>query len=175
MNRTIGLLRKFKRLWSRPSLITSYKVITRPRLDYADDIFDQAFNNFFNQRLESIQYKAILAITRAIRGTSREKFYQELGFEYLQFRGWFRKLSRFYKIIKNESPSYLSHLISKPLTLYSTRNSENLSPVKTKHSFLKNTFFHRHQTTEQIRFEYLLFSFWQTFQKKNSRVYKTSV
>ena len=47
----------------------------------------------------------------------------------------------FYKIIKNKSPSYLHHLIPKPLTPYSTRNSENLPPIKANHSFLKSTFF----------------------------------
>ena len=42
---------------------------------------------------------------------------------------------------KKESPSYLYHLIPKPLTSYSTRNSENLPPIKANHSFFKNTFF----------------------------------
>ena len=108
--------------------------------DYVDVIFDQAFNNSFHQRLESIQYNAALAITGAIRGTSKEILYQELGFESLQSRRWFRKLSLFYKI-KNKSPSYLYHLIPKPLTAYSTHNSENLPSIKANHSFFKNTFF----------------------------------
>ena len=34
--------------------------------------------------METIQYNAALAITGAIRGSSREKLYQELGFETLQ-------------------------------------------------------------------------------------------
>ena len=42
---------------------------------------------------------------------------------------------------KKESPSYLYHLIPKPLTSYSTRNSENLPPIKANHSFFKNNFF----------------------------------
>ena len=33
---------------------------------------------FFHQKLESIQYNACLAIAGAIRGTSKEKLYQEL-------------------------------------------------------------------------------------------------
>ena len=36
------------------------------------------------QKLESIQYNAALAITGAIRGSSREKPYQELGLESLK-------------------------------------------------------------------------------------------
>ena len=95
MNRTIDLLRKFQQVLPRPSLITIYKAFIRPHLDYGDVIFDQAFNNSFHQRLESIQYNAALAITGAIRGTSMEKLYQELGFRSLQSRRWFRKLSLF--------------------------------------------------------------------------------
>ena len=107
VNRTIGLLQKFQQVLPRPSLITIYKAFIRPHLDYGDVIFDQAFNNSFHQRLESIQYNAALAITGAIRGTSKEKLYQELGFESLQSRRWFRKLSLFYKIKKTNH-----HLIS---------------------------------------------------------------
>ena len=107
VNRTIGLLRKFQQVLPRPSLITIYKAFIRPHLDYGDVIFDQAFNNSFHQRLESIQYNAALAITGAIRGTSKEKLYQELGFESLQSRRWFRKLSLFCKIKKTNH-----HLIS---------------------------------------------------------------
>ena len=80
VNRTIGLLRKFQQVLPRPSLITIYKAFIRPHLDYGDVIFDQAFNNSFHQRLESIQYNAALAITGVVRGTSKEKPFQELGF-----------------------------------------------------------------------------------------------
>ena len=38
---------------------------------------DQAYNKSFHDNLESIQYSASLAITIAIRGTSRGKLYQE--------------------------------------------------------------------------------------------------
>ena len=119
--------------------------IMRLHLDYGDVIFDHnlmsSYNNFFHQRLEYIQYNAALAITGAIRGTSKEKLYQELGFKSLQFGRFFRKLFLFYNIMKNESPSYLYHLIPNPETLYSIHNSENLSRIKDNHSFFKNTFF----------------------------------
>ena len=38
----------------------------------------------FQQKMESIQYNAALAITGAIRGSTREKLYQELSLETLQ-------------------------------------------------------------------------------------------
>ena len=42
-------------------------------LDYGDAIFDQAYNKSFDESLEILQYNASLAITRAIRGTSKQK------------------------------------------------------------------------------------------------------
>ena len=46
----------------------------------------------------SIQFNAALTITAATRGSSRGTFYQELGFESLQQRWWYRKLFLFFKI-----------------------------------------------------------------------------
>ena len=67
-------------------LITLCKAFIRPHLDYVDVLYDQAFNNSFKEKLESFQYNACLALTGAIRGTSKEKIYQELGLESLRDR-----------------------------------------------------------------------------------------
>ena len=106
-NETIGLLKKLSNLLPRQALVTIYKAFIRPHLDYGDVLYDQAFNNSFHAKMESIQYNACLAITGAIRGTSREKIYQELGLESLQLHRWYRKLYLFYKVFKNEHPRYL--------------------------------------------------------------------
>ena len=79
INKTIGLLRKLQNLLPKTALITIYKAFVRPHLDYGDILYDQAFNFSFLQKLEFIQYRACLVITGAIRGTSRETIYQELG------------------------------------------------------------------------------------------------
>ena len=66
---------------------TIYKSFVRLHLHYGDVILDKAYNNCFQQRLESLQYKAsILAITGVIKSSSTDKVYQELGLEYLQNR-----------------------------------------------------------------------------------------
>ena len=70
--------------------------IVRPHLDYGDILYDQAYNASFHQKLEKIQYNACIAITGAIRGTSKEKIYEELGLESLESRRWFRKLCFFF-------------------------------------------------------------------------------
>ena len=63
------------------ALITICKAFVRPRLNYGDTLYDQTYNSSFHEKLESIQYNACLALTRAIRGSSKEKICQELGFE----------------------------------------------------------------------------------------------
>ena len=73
-NKTIGLLRKFQNFLPRKSLLTIYKSFIRPHLDYGDIIYDQSYNTFFHQRLESLQCNAALTITGAIRETSKENF-----------------------------------------------------------------------------------------------------
>ena len=86
VQKTIGLLRKFQQILPRQSLITIYKSFIRPHLDYDDIVYDRAFNESFHKNLESIQYNAAIAITGAIRGTSSEKLFQELGLESLKLR-----------------------------------------------------------------------------------------
>ena len=98
IKKTIGLLRKFQQILPRQSLITIYKSLIRPHLDYGDTVYDRAFNESFHKNLESVQYNAAIAITGAIRGTSSEKLFQELGLESLKSRLWLRKLCLFYKI-----------------------------------------------------------------------------
>ena len=80
----IGLIRKLQPIIPRAALLTIYKSFLRPHLDYGDVIYDRAFNESFQNKLESVQYNAALAITGAIRGSSREKLYQELGLESLK-------------------------------------------------------------------------------------------
>ena len=74
---------------SRKSLIKIYKAFLRPLIAYGDIIYDQSQNEPFCEKLESVQYKAALAITGAIQGSSREKLYQELGLESLKLRRWY--------------------------------------------------------------------------------------
>ena len=96
----------------RDSLVTIYKSFIRPHLDYADVVFGKPNNATFSNRIESTEYNnAALEITETIKGTSKEKLYQELGFETMKERRWFRKLCCFYKILNNQAPAYLSQFI----------------------------------------------------------------
>ena len=134
VNKTIGLLHKLQDTLPRTSLITIFKSFISPHLDYGDIIYDRTYNTSFHQNIKSIQYNAALAITGI-------KLYQELGFESLQQRRWYRKLCCLFKIIKNQSRNYLFQLVPSPNTRYFSRNSENIPQLRTKHDFFKNSFF----------------------------------
>ena len=78
---------------------------------------------FRTKKIESLQYNAALDVTGAIRGTSREKIYQELGLESLQQRRWYRKLCLFIMVYKNLCPKYLFDIIPQSNCAYRTRNA----------------------------------------------------
>ena len=95
VNKTIRLLHKLQYLLPRSTLITLHKSFDRPHLDYGDILYDQTNGSSFHEKLESIQYNACLAI----RGSLKEKIYQELGFESLRVRRSYRRVSLFYKVL----------------------------------------------------------------------------
>ena len=113
----------------------------RLHLDYGDIIYDQTYNDSFHQKIESIQYNAALAITGAIRGTSREKLYQKLGLKSLRKRQWHRKLKIFFKIFKGQSPEYRFRLLPRVSKQYNTRTNNNFRLFGGKHNFFRNSFF----------------------------------
>ena len=126
ISKTIGLLRKLHNFLPRAALITIYKAFIRPLLDYGDILYDQAHNMYFHQKLEFIQYNACLAITGAIRGTSKENLYREICLESLQLRPWYGKLGMLYKIFKSRRSQYLFRLITAKTLSYVRRNAENI-------------------------------------------------
>ena len=80
-------------------------------MDYSYVTYDQPSNDAFSNKLETVQYNAALAITGAVKGTSREKLYQELGLEYLQQRRWMRRFCLFYRVVSTELPAYIYDFI----------------------------------------------------------------
>ena len=141
VNKTIGLLHKLQALTPRQSFVTVYKAFIRPHLDYGDIIYDQTYNESFHQKIESIQYNAALAITGAIRDTSREKLYKGLGLESLRKRRWYRKLCYFFKIFKGQYPEYLFKILSTVSKAYNTRTNDKIPLFSGKHNFFINSIF----------------------------------
>ena len=125
----------------RHSLITLYRSFIQPHLDYADINYDQPNNLNLCNKIETCQYKAALAITSAIRGSSEERLYQELGFEYLSSQRWLRKLCTFYKTVTNKFSGYLYKYILPGDRAYLTRNSNNIKQILCRSEYFANSFF----------------------------------
>ena len=137
----ISLIKRLHRYLPRKSLLCIYKSYVRPHLDYADVIYDQPHNDFFCRKIESVQYNAALAITGAIKGSSRERLYQELGLESLSDRRWYHRQIYFFKIISGISPNYLHAML--PMKQFS-RNQERgnlFRNFRTNTEYYKNSFF----------------------------------
>ena len=118
----------------------SNKAFLRSLIDYGDIIYYQPQNESFSEKLESVQYKTALAITRAIQGTSHDKIYQKLGLESLKSRRWYKRLSCMYKIMKEEAPNYLINFVPKCETNTRTRNNST-STFNCQTNFFKYSFF----------------------------------
>ena len=89
MNKGISGIKKLRHSLTPKSLLTLYKAFLRPLIDYGDIIYDQPQNESFSNEIESVQYKAAVAITGAIQGTSYDKLNQELVLESLKSRRWY--------------------------------------------------------------------------------------
>ena len=141
VNKLTSTLRKLYHCMPRDSLVAIYKSFIRPHLVYADVIFDKSSNATFSNRIESAQFNAALAITGTVRGTSKEKLYQGLGFETMKERRWFRRLCCFYKILNNQAPTYLFNLLSPPNKHYNTRNYSKIRQIFCRTETFSNSFF----------------------------------
>ena len=71
VRKTTGFVPKLNRILPRASLVSIFKTFVRAHFDYGAVLYDQAFNSAFQDKLESVQYYACLAITGAIRATLR--------------------------------------------------------------------------------------------------------
>ena len=87
VNKGISIIKKLSHALPRKSLLTIYKAFLRLHIDYGNIIYDQHSNESFCEKLESVLYKAALATTGAMQGTSKEKkMLMELDLESLKPR-----------------------------------------------------------------------------------------
>ena len=105
----------------------------RPHLDYGDVVYQipdkeskalDTKNVTFHPlmaRVESVQYEAACVVSGAWRGSSREKLYNDLGWESLYHRRNLRRLCLFYEVLKNNFPKYLSCNIDTCKPIHSLR------------------------------------------------------
>ena len=131
------------------TLYQIYKIFVRPHLDYCDIIYhlpsltntsnSSISLNFMMQSLESTQYQAVLAVLGAWKGSSKISMYEELGWESLSDRRWFRRLCQFYKIQNGLTPLYLKEAIPQPRPFFIWSTVLHEIPCRTTRLF--NSFY----------------------------------
>ena len=143
--RGIGVIRYLSKYVTRDVLDQMYKLYVRPHLDYGDIIYhkhDPDMNLEFTKKLEATQYSAALAVSGAWRGTNKSKLYEELGWEYLYHRRWYRRLTHFYKVRNTRSPLYLYNLIPPERHVnYNLRSSHVFESSIERTTRFSNTYF----------------------------------
>ena len=137
----IGLIKRLYHYLPRNSLLTIYRSYVRPHLDYCDVIYDQPHNATFSRKIETVQYNAALAITGAIKGTSYDRLYQELGLEYLSDRRRCRRLFYFFNIVNFLSPKYLSDMLPGKQRSYNPERAQLFAETFSHSAYFSNSFF----------------------------------
>ena len=130
----IGILKYLSQHLPLKTLDQMYKIFIRPHFDFCDPIYHtpQVTNPFESsitlnalmERVEKIQYQALLAITGTWQGTSRNKLYDELGWKSLSDRRRCRRLIHLFKIRNNMTPNLKENLPLKRSLLF-----RNLIPI----------------------------------------------
>ena len=152
----IGMTKRIFPYVSRKTLEDTYKMYTRPHLDYADVLYHIPIDtllflspnetNELNpqmKQLESIQYNAALAASGAWRGTSRTKLYEDLGWEPLYLRRELRRLLLFREITIEKNPPYLYKIVKdlEPRPHARGTSSHQLKPLFSRTETFKKSFF----------------------------------
>lgn len=139
--RGIGIIRFLSKYVSRDVLDQMYKLYVRPHLDYGDVIYHEQ-SMPLSRKLESTQYQAALAVSGAWSGTNTDRLLEELGWESLSNRRWYRRLCLFYKIVNDQTPQYLRDCIpARNDTQYNLRHQRAFREDKVNTTRYSKSFF----------------------------------
>ena len=138
----INIMRKLKFQLDRKSLEIIYTSFIRPILEYGNEIWDNC-TQYEKEDLEKIQKEAARIATGTTKLISVENLYNEIGWDTLESRRNKQKLTLFYKMVNNLTPTYLSSLVPSTVTeasRYNLRNSSDIRTVNSRTSQYFNSF-----------------------------------
>ena len=137
----LGLLRRQSQSLSTKQTIDIYKTMIRPVLEYGSVLFDNC-SVCDSIKIESCQRTAALICTGALRRTETKLLFEYLGWDSLENRRKIFKTSLFYKIIHNQTPSYLSRNVTfKQPQTHTLRNTRQSTFLDADLKLTKNIFF----------------------------------
>ena len=106
----LNILQKLKYKLPRATLNTLYITMIRSILEYGIIIFYDK-ESILTKKLESIQYKAALIVSGALKYSSYEKVLKDLGWPKISERAKFLKVSLFYKAINGLTSKNFSNFL----------------------------------------------------------------
>ena len=119
--KNIGIIKHLNNFLPLKTLVHMYKALVRSHLDYCDIIYHipptqhtPPLGSTLHDHMEMVektQYQAALAVTGSWQGTSRNKLYEELGWESLSDRRTCKRVLQIHKIFNGKTPDYLHRLL----------------------------------------------------------------
>ena len=138
----INTMRKLKFKLDRKSLEIIYTAFIRPILEYEDVVWDNCVQ-YEKDELEKREHEAARIATGTTRLISINNLYNEIKWDSLQKRRNDHKLSLFFKMKNNLTPTYLSSLVPESVGQtfrYNLRNSNDLLTIDVRTSLYSNSF-----------------------------------
>jgi len=139
----LGLLFRLRSYLTRQQMVSVYLNIIRPALEYCCVIYDNC-SRADSELLDSVQRKAALLCTGAIRRTPTVNLMNELGWDLLTLRRRVFKMILFCNVINNESPIYLVSNIKYNSSVARTRaagRTKRLAEVRCRTEKYLNSYF----------------------------------
>ena len=142
-SKKLNLLKGLKFKISTETLSKLYKSFIRPVMEYADVLWDGCSESE-SDLIEFVRYQSAIAVTGAMKGTSRARLLEELAWEDMKTRRSMHKLVLYFKIVNNLTPNYLLNLL--PQTVQqrsglSLRYALNFTPFLPRTERFKKSFF----------------------------------
>ena len=123
----INIMRTLKRRLDMKSLQTIYFSFIRPKIEYADVVWDNC-PQYLKEQIDKIQILSARIVTGCTKLTSLDDLVKEAGWESLQDRRLKHKLILYFKMVKGLSPNGLRSLVPQivgSITPYSLLGSQN--------------------------------------------------
>jgi hypothetical protein len=143
-NQCLGMLQHLK--YSLPGDCAKhlYNATILPIFDYCDILYDNC-HIADKQYLERIHLKAARIVTGAMHTTNTSRLLEaELGWETLEQRRKYHKLTLFYKVLHYQAPVHLSSHVPRKtgdVVVYGLRNPNNIQPYKCRTQLYQSSYF----------------------------------
>ena len=141
VNMKLSMIYKVREL-NRKTLDIMYKMHVRSCIDYCLPVYGPSLNNTQVNKLDQLQYRAARMATMAMKFTSKEKIFKDLGWESIECRIRYLSLCLFHKIhIHGTRP--LIRQCRPPINQYQnfTRSNKYYNTYTLKDATFCNSFF----------------------------------